>query len=1191
MSYFARNATAMDGSTNILSITFPFMASADIHVYIDTVEVTGWTLLNPGQLQLPLSAGSYAGKASLVQRITPMISPAVVFQSGQVSAAQLNLQKTQLLYGVQEALDDAEFIAELIPDVITDIQDAGAAVLQAITDANTAVQLDIVNARADALQAVIDQQVLSIQAVVDQETLSKAAVVTQQVASIAAVGVKEALSIANVAAQETTSKANVVTQENSSVTNVLNAAGTKVYASVADALSKGLVTSVLNAAGSGASVTGQYPVLATNGGGTQGLLLVNVAGGVITSVIRVSNPGRGYTSVPTTWDTSAITGLTGATFTTTIGQNRNVGEYFAIQSLLNGLYDFYVVATVSTATYLGTAPSLAQVLELQNSGGMQNMSPDPFFNEMTIAGGLVKNGHTLTTFIPGSPALTIGTDALSPYPGGKVLMRPNNNTTTSQTLYLDELGATEGSVIEVIMEARRTVVGSSTSLVFATGQLIQRNGVSVGASFPIVGPTAGNPLNDTAFRSFTSGKMTLIAGQAALRITYNYPVGTGVNYCSQRMLVGSAVAASKPVERLVLPYLNNRVIDLEEGNPQSAANGVLLRRTTWASVVSAALVGTMGARLTTFAASYGFAQSYLAAAFPASGFNIISTPLVWTPNADTGPVRFYVTVRTSLNTIDPNNGGKTLAVGWIDVDPMAGSAGSEAFQLFDPIDRKTPKTVALAEILDVFGITLVGVNKAGGASNAMGLNVTYGTFANADTNALVYRLGVAAAGLGSGWNTPTGSGVWLPDLLLATSPVTAVRTPSDTFAAAIGASLDEAPAFLAPTRKIWGVVGRESSVYLDTLMQRNYRNTNWRVSAGTFPANSGMQEERLKMIPAAAGTINVTLEAYRGNTFSGSCAIQYVSVAASAAAGTKNVHCMGDSMIANGGLIAAAKVIEAGQAVTQLNFTGTQGSAGLKHDGYSGKALAAFIANVTLDGTNPNPFIDTGTGLFSYAWYRTHAGSGDPAPDMVVLEAGGVDVGAFTSDAAANTAAAGWATVAEVMVASITAAGFKVAIQTIAPGPFPETDYAAVYGGATFRQRRNWRILNAKAHSQFGGREGSGIYVIPAGSSVDPATGWPKVLLPRHAAVVRDATNFTTKVLMEADVTKAAGSIATCTDTGGTTGGNYFVKIGPTGTGGRWREAEERDGFVMRLSVDGIHTGLGEVQKAEALWALLKNVT
>jgi lysophospholipase L1-like esterase len=241
--------------------------------------------------------------------------------------------------------------------------------------------------------------------------------------------------------------------------------------------------------------------------------------------------------------------------------------------------------------------------------------------------------------------------------------------------------------------------------------------------------------------------------------------------------------------------------------------------------------------------------------------------------------------------------------------------------------------------------------------------------------------------------------------------------------------------------------------------------------------------------------------------------------------------------------------------------------------------------NASLDGANPNPFYDSGVTDFNYAYWKANAGVAFADAHLVILEAGGVDVGALTNDAAAVSAATNYAATAEFIITSIRAANptTAIAIQTMAPGPLWAVDLSAIYGGATWRQRRNWKILNAKQTSQFGGREGSGIYVIPAGSSIDPVTGWPKALQPRNRAITRDMTTYATYAAMVADLTKGGGSIAYATDAAA-----YFVKVGPTG-GGRWREAEERDGFINRLSGDGIHPGaIGAIQTAEAVWALLK---
>jgi len=971
--------------------------------------------------------------------------------------------------------------------------------------------------------------------------------------------------------------------------SILQAIGAKFYASTADALSKGLASITLGSGGSGATVAGQFSVGTTNGGGTQGLFLVNVAGGTITSIIKILNPGRGYTSAPTSFDTSAIAGLTGATFAATIGQNRNVGEYFATPGAASpALFDFYVVATATTATLLGSGPDFASVQELRNSKGTRNLILDPFFIETDLALGFRSRRDESYISLNLSTWDPIQAVSFSPYPNGKCLATPIASTTTFIDLRLDLMGVAEGAVIQFALEAASRVA-TYTDSNYMNATFLDRNGSPTGSAVAIMTATAVNPLSNTKFNLFMSPQVTVPTGAFWVRLQRARPKVDGYFIASLQAAFTNTL--SKAVQDLSVPGLAGRIADLERDDPVAPLNRVLMRKTSYDSIAVATMVGITGTGWTSVGGlqvspNSGHGGSYLKAACPVGGFNGIAVNWTWTADANKGASRILAVVRTCAAPNNPLNRGRLVAYGWIDCDPTVGNSSTDPILFLDPATG-APKTITSADLDDVWGVGYMGQNKTANAGlGSMGMFIQQGQFDNVDPNNNGAQF-PSIQGFASGFSNIGGVNVMYPRLVLMTNPVAAANIPSSSFSAAVGTNLDEPPVFLTPSRKIFCTVGREYSLYVDALMQRNYRSTNFRVPPTlVWPTSSGQQEERIKFVPTSAGTVYATLEAYRGDILSSSCTLQFVTVANSAAAGTKPVLLIGDSMIANLGLINALKVIESGQAITSIQYTGTQGPTGSKNEGYSGKSLGAFRGSASLDGVNPNPFYDSALGDFSFAYYRSHAGAGDPDPIYVGIEAGGVDVGNYTSDAAAQAAAQTWATNAEFIIASIQAAvpGCKVGIHTIAPGPWPETDYAALYGGATWRQRRNWKILQAKAHTQFGGREGSGIYVAACGSSVDPETGWFKNMQPRSAAISRDAVTYANYNTMTADITKAENAIAFLA-----TGSLWYIKVGPVNSG-YWRSPLVSDGFVLRLVVDGIHTANGEIQKAEAVWGLWKNI-
>jgi len=104
-----------------------------------------------------------------------------------------------------------------------------------------------------------------------------------------------------------------------------------VFASTADALSKGVNQLSITGNGSGGTNGAGFKGTFTGGGGTAAEFSFTVAGGaIVPSSVVITASGKNYTSAPTGIDVSASAGLTGVTFTAGIGFNASVGEYFAV---------------------------------------------------------------------------------------------------------------------------------------------------------------------------------------------------------------------------------------------------------------------------------------------------------------------------------------------------------------------------------------------------------------------------------------------------------------------------------------------------------------------------------------------------------------------------------------------------------------------------------------------------------------------------------------------------------------------------------------------------------------------------------------------------------------------------------------------------------------------------------------------
>jgi hypothetical protein len=1048
------------------------------------------------------------------------------------------------------------------------------------------------NAVAAGLQSISDAVTAGIQSISNAGTVVLGSIADAVNTALQTIGLAQ------------TNSVNAVnTAAAAQLNSISQAIGAKVYASTADALSKGLASVTLGNGGSGASVTGQFPIGTSNGGGTQGLFLVNVAGGTITSIVKILNPGRGYTSAPTTFDTSAIAGLTGATFTATIGQNRVTGDYFATPgAALPALFDFYVVASLTTATLVGSGPDLASVQELRNAGGNRNLHPDPFNTESVIQTGL-RGRSDVSPFTFGPNWAIQSAPAASPYQGGKVLFRASANQNYEIRWALEQLEdpILPGDIIEFGAEIAANAATTAVQNLFHYG-FYGKEGVLIGA-LTTIASTSGNPL-DTTFRLFRTGAIVVPANAYMFRVN---PLWTGVaqgQYWASLQLCRGAIA-SKPVQRLSVPDLGNRLRTLEANAAANPSNNVLMRRTVYASSVSSFLAGTgtpLGSNFFSFA---GLGSSYLAAACPVGGFNAISQTWTWTPSETTGAARITVVVRTAATGANPLNRGKAIAWGYIDCDPTTGSAGTEPIQLFDPATG-APKTVMPADLLDVFSLAFYGTTKSGDLAVQMYAN-TCSSFSNVDSAVTGGSIPASPIGspfgkFGPGFGS-IGGNVWYPNLLLLTTPVTATRIPSPSFAAAVFASLgDVAPALDSVPAKIWNIVGMWQVLNYSGMQKRAPERTDFTVTytyVGTYngnpyTGNMGAQfEEGVSIQETAAGTKNVTIKACIGDVAYATKTFPIVTVAAAAGAGTtRRLLGLGSSLMQNAGLqteilkLVADTTINPGGAATGMNLVnvGTVGSAPNLNEGRSGQPTGIYF-------TAGDKFYNGGT--FDFANYVATYLAGVPPTDVVFGDPFW-DVASAQTDQAALAAAQGAAGRVQQMITSIqayettNAVNINKMIWCSPMQPRYGQDGEPRGLGATVSQHQRWSNLRIAAGvylSTFAGKEAQRIFplafnVVGNSDAVTARYQWqPRT--PGVKALVNAAHGpYATYAAMVA----AANVINDGEIVGDGTA--YWVKMG-SGVNGGFRPVSEVDGFVRRV-IDSTH-GTVYREIAQQVYACMKN--
>ena len=133
-----------DGSSNIFSVTFPYLAKAHVHAYVDGVEDTGFTWVTASSISF--SSVPASGAQVLIKRSTPS-APLVDFVDGSnLTEAMLDLANQQALYIGEEAVDRAN--DSLSFDTVNDYWNANSKRVVNVatpTSANDAVNKDYVD--------------------------------------------------------------------------------------------------------------------------------------------------------------------------------------------------------------------------------------------------------------------------------------------------------------------------------------------------------------------------------------------------------------------------------------------------------------------------------------------------------------------------------------------------------------------------------------------------------------------------------------------------------------------------------------------------------------------------------------------------------------------------------------------------------------------------------------------------------------------------------------------------------------------------------------------------------------------------------------------------------------------------------------------------------------------------------------
>ncbi|MDF0504839.1 phage tail fiber protein [Burkholderia cenocepacia] len=188
--FYSRATYSGTGAVTPYAVTYPYISKDHVEVRIDDVLTTAFTWINSSTISLSAPSGS----SIEVRRNTPKTPAEVTYYDGStLTESDLNLETTQLLYSVQEAIDEASTkLGFLFPGSFNAlghrIVNLGAP--QAATDASTKKYVDDTSAAGDAtVRAYADAGDASVRAYSDandQLTLDAAKHIAEQVSSGAA---------------------------------------------------------------------------------------------------------------------------------------------------------------------------------------------------------------------------------------------------------------------------------------------------------------------------------------------------------------------------------------------------------------------------------------------------------------------------------------------------------------------------------------------------------------------------------------------------------------------------------------------------------------------------------------------------------------------------------------------------------------------------------------------------------------------------------------------------------------------------------------------------------------------------------------------------------------------------------------------------------------------------------------------
>lgn len=213
--------------------------------------------------------------------------------------------------------------------------------------------------------------------------------------------------------------------------------------------------------------------------------------------------------------------------------------------------------------------------------------------------------------------------------------------------------------------------------------------------------------------------------------------------------------------------------------------------------------------------------------------------------------------------------------------------------------------------------------------------------------------------------------------------------------------------------------------------------------------------------------------------------------------------------------------LDAADANTSLTLIGTKGSGANKHEGIGGFTVQRWHTPAGAD-IALNKFSNAGA-AFDFPYYLTNTSQTMASGDHVIINLGINDVFSCAGDRSVEATCTDAFARIEAMITSIQAAvpGIRVGIAVAIPPSAEQDSFGANYyaGTARTRYRRN-NILWAKAIiSQFRGRTGSGVYLVPIHLGLDTINN-----MERAAASYVNSRNTSVQVTRQSNGVHPAAS-------------------------------------------------------------------